>query len=484
MLGLGPAAAMVMLFLSTGDLTDNPWKARVSEAVRQAEAKNTSAAVREALETAWKADDWQAGLRLAEGVLEKRPHDLALRGCVTRALWRAGRIEQAERVASRLLMSTTDRVALRALITQHASRGQHAKALKLAQRLEGLRPHAAEDLYELFGVRFLAGQLDGLGQLLREAETLADPNNGYPEMYVPESIEGVADFLDAVGTEPLNQVTEYGAAALPPLVMLRLPSCEALINGRGPYRFVVDTGGSNVLSLDRGVAAELGLESLAQASVRGVSGRQETGQVLVDELRINTIVCKRVVTRTFDVRGAIMNAADGIIGTGIFSRARMTLDFAGGQIIVAPSGHRAAPGEAVDFRLVGDAKLVVLVTLEGQRGVALLDTGADAVALAPSALKRLFPDRAVQSYSTGLSIGVGSGQQTEVSFGSGVELQMGGRTFKNYGGLGLDVLDETLSPLLGVQIDILIGMPTFREMKTCTVDFPKCKLWIDWLERP
>ena len=57
-----------------------------------------------------------------------------------------------------------------------------------------------------------------------------------------------------------------------------------------------------------------------------------------------------------------------------------------------------------------------------------------------------------------------------------------GRKFENCGGVGLDVLDEVLSPVIGVQIDILLGMPTFRDMKSCTVDFAKGKMWVKWLK--
>ncbi|HPM22805.1 MAG TPA: hypothetical protein PLP66_02795 [Phycisphaerae bacterium] len=44
------------------------------------------------------------------------------------------------------------------------------------------------------------------------------------------------------------------------------------------------------------------------------------------------------------------------------------------------------------------------------------------------------------------------------------------------------MLDDVLGPVLGVRIDILIGMPAFREMKSCTVDFPHGRMWVDWLK--
>ena len=362
------------------------------------------------------------------------------------------------------------------------SRRQIAAAEKFAARLEELSPHTADDLYAIFNVRLSANRLAGVAKLVRQAERLTDPVNGYPENFVGESLEGVADFLDAAGTEPLNQIAQYGAAPMPPLVMLNLPSCEVYLNGHGPYRMVVDTGGSIALALDQAVADEIGLKSFGKASVRGVSGKQDSTQVLIDDLQIGTIKCRRVVGRAFDVRKAIMNAADGIVGTGIFADGRMTLDFGNGELAIGPSGDQAGAGQAVDLRLVSDAKLIVPVQVEGKPAVAMLDTGADIVALAPSCLKQRFPERKIQKFNPGLALGVGSEETPAVSLGSGVVLTFSGRKFENYGGVGLDVLDDVLSPVIGVQIDILLGMPTFRDMKSCTADFATGKMWIEWLK--
>ena len=475
-------AVVLMLLIPAGEPPENPWKEKVAAAVRRAEHGASVAALREALDVTWRADDWWAGLKLAQQALKRHHQRGELLGMVVRALWLAGQIEEAERLGAGILPKTADHVALRAAIELGLARRNTAAAEKFAAQLEELKTHAAEDLYEIFNVRLSSNRLNGAADLVRQAERATDPQNGYPENYVGESIEGVADFLDAVGAAPLNQITEFGTAPMPPLVMLNLPSCEVYLNGHGPYRMVVDTGGSITLALDQAVADEVGLKSFGKASVRGVSGKQESSQVLVDDLQIGTIKCRRVVGRAFDVRKAIMNAADGIVGTGIFTDGRMTLDFAKGELAISRSSEQPGPGKATELLLVSDAKLIVPVTVEDKPGVAMLDTGADVVALAPSSLKRLFPDRKVEKFNPGMALGVGSEGTPAVSIGSGVTLQLAGRTFENSGGLGLDVLDDVLSPVIGVQIDILVGMPTFRDMKSCTVDFERGKMWIDWLK--
>ncbi len=472
---------IIMLLYAAGETPENPWKGRAPRLIAKAEKHPTAAALAQALDAAWRADDWRAGRKLAAVALEKLPKNQELRGLAARALWRAGRLEEAEHVAAGIPRDTREQVALRTLLEVHLARGDWVEADALADRLEQIRPHRAEDLYYIYAVRAARNELEGLPDLLRRAAKLTDPDNGYPEYYVAEAIEGVPEFLQAVGPRPLNQIASGGAAPMPPLVMLNLPSVDVVIHGRGPYRMVVDTGGSIMLALDQTVADEIGLRSVAAASVRGVAGKEQTGQAVIDELQIGTIRCGRVITRIFDVRKSIMGAADGILGTGIFAEGRMTLDFAGGQLIVGPSSAEPGPGHATEVRIAADAKLMAPVRLEGQPAMALLDTGADVVALSPLRLAELFPDRERQVFDVPVALGVGQGGLPQITLTEGVRLELGGRTFERLGGVGLNILDDTLSPIIGIQTDVLVGMALFREMRSLTVDFPRCRMWIDWL---
>ncbi|MBU0641044.1 MAG: aspartyl protease family protein [Planctomycetes bacterium] len=462
--------------------TENPWTEKVSAAVEKAERLGSVAALAEALDAAWRGDAWQTGLELAQRVREKHAGEEALGGLAARAFWRAGHIHAAERMAARIARDTRDRVALGVLIATHLARGESDAAERYASRLEPLS-QTAVDLSRVIAARVEQNRLDGIAALLRKTQRLANAENGYPEIYIAEELDGLAEFFDVVGTEPLNQIARHGEAAMPALPVINLPGCMMTINGHGPYRILVDTGGSITLSIDEAVAEEIGLKSIVDASIRGVSGKSTSGQAVVDELKIGGIVCKRVMTRIFEVRKAVAYSCDGILGTGLFADGRMTLDFERGRLVVAPSSERAAAGNAVDLRIVSDAKLIAPVTVQGEVAAALLDSGADVVAVSPSRLKRIYPDRAVHTARPVGALGVGDESTPQISLGPGVDLELAGRTYKNVSGLGLDVLDTTLGPVVGVQTDILVGMAIFRDMKSCTVDFPRCKMWIDWLEQ-
>jgi hypothetical protein len=188
------------------------------------------------------------------------------------------------------------------------------------------------------------------------------------------------------------------------------------------------------------------------------------------------------MARVFPVRAAIMNAADGILGTGLFTSGRMTLDMAEGQLVISESTAKPGPGEPMELRLVGDAKLTTPVLVQGEPALALIDSGADMVVLAPSRVYRHFSQDEVRKFASGVGIGVGQGQMAGLTLNPGIELKLGERVYKRYGGLGLDALDTLLSPMIGLQLDILLGMPTLRDARTLTVDYPACKMWIAWLE--
>jgi predicted aspartyl protease len=474
-------AAVLLLWLPAAGATENPWVEKVPAAVRRAEAQQTVTALRRGLEITWKADDWQAGLRLAELAERRHAEEAELLGPIARAYWRAGKVRAAERVAERIAPEATDRIALRFRITMHLARGETAAARQWMERLDRQGLETASDYYSVFLVRLHADDFDGVLPILRRAERLIDPAHGYPETHMEEAVDGLAKFFEEVGPAPLNEVVRHGSARIEALVLFNLPACEVFINGKGPYRLVVDTGGSIMVALDERVADEIGLKKIAPATVRGVGGTQPSHQALIDELAIGEIRCRRVMTRTLDLSSALMDAAHGIIGTGVFDRERMTLDFAQGRMTIAESSAAPLPGTDAPVRIVGDAKLMALVELAGDPAVALLDTGADAVALAPSLLERMFPPHRLFKVPMQISLGVGSGTLPEVTLCPGVSLEFAGRRFPEYGGLGLDVIDTILGPVLGIQSDILIGMPAFRDMRTFTVDFPTARMSVEWL---
>jgi len=470
-----------MFFLQAGPESENPWADKVQPATLKAQRTRTIVAFRHALDVAYKADDWRAGLELARLAHAEYPDNAMLSGRLARAFWRAGKLERAERIVDKIDPDKIDKTSLTTYIEIQLGRGASKQAAAAAQRLELLGPETAVEIFHIMSARLIEQRLEGLPELLRRATDLIDPANGYPEIHLEEVLDGLPEFFDAIGPQPINRIASHGKAVMPLGKIIRLPYCEALINGQGPYRLIVDTGGSITLSLDDDIARELELKSYGTASIRGISGKQDSQQMLVDSLQIGEIACRRVMTRTFAMPELLTLAADGIIGTGIFGEARMVFDLEHESLVIAPSTDKSGAGEEFQVRIIGDAKVMASIKLENARAVALLDSGADVAALAPSVIKDLYPDRDFPSMSAA-GLGVGEGVAAGVALTPGVNLECWGRKFDNYSGVSLDVLDNLLSPILGVQTQVLIGMPVLREMKSWTIDYPRRRMWLEWVE--
>lgn len=455
------------------------------DAVRRAKLEPTTANLRAALDLAYRTDSWHAGLEVAQFAWTK-PEDVSepLRSRVVRAYWRAGRIVDAERVAEKLKPDPKDRVGLTQLITLALARGDVEIAKRVAEVLASQPSLSAGEWYALAGVHTAAFDAAKLRHAVTRVEELVDPEAGYPDNVLAGELAGVAEFYEQIGPKPTNQIADYGQAPLPFHLALRLATVEVLINGQGPFTFLVDTGGSTMISIDAELARDIGIETLSTGKVQGVSGETESGLALLDDVRIGGIQLRRVHAHTFSMPITLRVAADGVLGTGIFTDGRLRFDFERGVLELSESGTSTAPGAAFPFRLIADAKIVAPVEMESEPVAALLDTGADAVVLASSFLKRRFPNAKPIDVPLGEGVGIGSGGEMNAMFTPGVNLRLWGATYENYSGLGLSILDDLLGPALGMQTDVLVGMSIFREMRSLTIDFPQRKLWVQWIKPP
>ena len=101
------------------------------------------------------------------------------------------------------------------------------------------------------------------------------------------------------------------------------------LNGKGPFRMLLDSGGTNVL-LPK-VASQLGL--LPAASAAKADGSQELGVVPVDRLEIGGIVVSQQQFAAIDL-GTLMQRVEGlddiagVVGYELFRRFPVKLDYA------------------------------------------------------------------------------------------------------------------------------------------------------------
>ena len=148
-----------------------------------------------------------------------------------------------------------------------------------------------------------------------------------------------------------------------------------LINGKGPFRLVLDTGASRS-AINEHVAEALGIEPDQSQKVllRGV-----TGIVLVPTIHVESFAVGDVILApaTLPIVADPLGGADGILGTEGFADKRIYIDFKHDSITIAHSnGGRAHLGfVSIPFERSPAGLLAVRAQVAGVRVRAIFDTG-------------------------------------------------------------------------------------------------------------
>jgi predicted aspartyl protease len=151
------------------------------------------------------------------------------------------------------------------------------------------------------------------------------------------------------------------------------------INGKGPFRFVIDTGASRS-TLAPHLAKALGLTHSVGRNVmlNGVTGAAEVPTVAVDSIEIGAL--KFVDQNLPVIFTSIMGNADGILGVAGFHDQRIDVDFKRDRVSVMESNGRRPHFSMVTARATRNRTGLMILDLRVGRRIkvkAVLDTGAE-----------------------------------------------------------------------------------------------------------
>lgn len=124
---------------------------------------------------------------------------------------------------------------------------------------------------------------------------------------------------------------------------------EAKINGKGPYRWIVDTGAAGQGRIDAALAQELELPQAGEAIAGDGSGRnQETRRTVhVDEIELGGVKFEglELLVGQYAERASGGEPVQGVLGFGLFADWLLTLDYPGGALELR-HGELPAQGDA------------------------------------------------------------------------------------------------------------------------------------------
>jgi predicted aspartyl protease len=205
-----------------------------------------------------------------------------------------------------------------------------------------------------------------LGSLGCSRQIFADPNIGGRVPGSPEELAGaLAD------SEPLF-------AAPTRLDRIGRVMTHVMVNGKGPFRFVIDTGASRS-TLAPHLARTLGLQPSVGRNImlNGVTGAAEVTTVEVATLEIGSLRFEQQHLPV--IFTSIMGNADGILGVAGFQDQRIDVDFRRDRVSVAASNGRPVRFDMISSRaLRNDNGLMIVDARVGNiRCKAIIDTGAE-----------------------------------------------------------------------------------------------------------
>jgi len=168
-----------------------------------------------------------------------------------------------------------------------------------------------------------------------------------------------------------------------------------VINGRGPYRLVLDTGATRSAVIQQ-VVNNLGIPVAQLASVRvtGVTGTAMVPSIPVDSMQVGELF---MGATTLPVVADVFGGAQGVLGTEGLSDKRILIDFGRDRVsIMRSKGQLDRRGfETLFLRQLRDHLLAMDVRVGGVRTKAIVDTGAQ-VSIGNNALRAALARRGMK----------------------------------------------------------------------------------------
>jgi len=149
-----------------------------------------------------------------------------------------------------------------------------------------------------------------------------------------------------------------------------------LIDGKGPFRFIVDSGATRTVISSR-LAAELGLPSAGTVPLHSVGGESEVPAVRIASLYVGALPAKQIVAPVLDEANL---GGEGILGIDTLAHKKVVIDLVHDRMTVEPADRKAIPAADGEIVVTARSRFGQLVLADadvaGQHVYAIVDTGS------------------------------------------------------------------------------------------------------------
>ena len=240
-----------------------------------------------------------------------------------------------------------------------------------------------------------------------------------------------------------------------------------MINGRGPYDFLVDTGADRTV-ISRELAATLALPAGDAVTVNEITGADNVSTVVIDHLAIGDRVVDHVEAPSLAAKDI---GADGMLGVDALHNLHIVMDFKTMRMSSAPS--RAEPFDGHTIVVHGRSRFGQLVLVDSKvRGVkvfVVLDSGSQVSIGNPALLKLLTGRETGREPRMTAEITSVTGRKATVEMDQIAEANVGGVTIRNLplAFASLPIFDHFG---LGDEPALLLGMDVLSHCQRVSVD--------------
>ena len=221
---------------------------------------------------------------------------------------------------------------------------------------------------------------------------------------------------------------------------------DVIVNGQGPYRFLLDTAAQGAGRIDEALAEILGLKSMGKSAGVGLLGRDlEMTRYRLESLAIGALTFLDVEVSSRDYNAEVppgLGPIHGVLGYHLFEEYLLTIDYPGRRIRVSKGQLPPPDGEHVLPIVSDDGLPEIDVSVGGHTFRALIDTGAMSPLFVSGELAKKLEFRAPP-------VPRGKRPGIEMTFGTLVEPPVLGKI--ELADARVVVADPMARPLLGVQ---------------------------------
>lgn len=244
-----------------------------------------------------------------------------------------------------------------------------------------------------------------------------------------------------------------------------------LLDGRGPYHFVVDTGAERT-TISSELAATLALRPAGGARLHSVTGMMPVSLFHIDTIDIDR---HRATALRAPGMAQIHLGGPGLVGVDSLRDQRVTMDFRQRKMTIAPARTRDPMARSDDIvvraRSRGGRLVIMNASLDGTRVAVILDTGSQA-SLGNEALRRKLFARRPTRPSAPIELRDVAGGRMMATYTTTHALKISDFQVQS---LPIALADAHVFTELGFADTpaMLLGMDALALFDRVTIDFPK-----------